>query len=65
MDVVENPAFNELYDRFEQLAAEQDEIGKIGENLSSETSNANIYLQIEYKLYLCGMTNTSVNSKRG
>ena len=44
MDVIEDPSFNELYDRFEELATEQDKIGKIGENLSSETSNANIYL---------------------
>ena len=40
-EVVNSPGFNELYENFEELAAEQDKIGKIGENLSSETSNAN------------------------
>ena len=40
-EVVNSIGFIELYERFEELAAEQDKIGKIGENLSSETSNAN------------------------
>ena len=40
LDITENERFIKLYGIFEKLAAEQDEIGKIGDNLSSETSNA-------------------------
>ena len=54
-----------LFQSFELLAAHAEAAGEVGDDLSEEKSDICAEEQIEYKLYLCGLSLVKIHEKTG
>ena len=56
-EIMENPVFNSIYEQFDKMADEADQVDEVGSDLESEVDDSG---PIEYKLYMCGLTTVKV-----